>query len=268
MYTVLLIEDCANTGSLLRDYLSKPHLDRLTDRTFAGGVWHDATGTPYESSHDELSAGQLLHLRHGLDTYVEENADLPEIVWFPRNEIDALTEACRIEHPDERARSLETLITVHGGLDQMIMIADLALTRDEARRMEDAGARDEVHGTSRRRRFRDPRATLRSLTGFRLMQTFSRHMPVIVTTYSTSPIVLQHCLVSGAFAIVRKPVEQRSTTHAFDMHTARGRAIHALEVSARCNADSLDVVVAHYAMTMASEVLKAVSARVISNARP
>lgn len=265
MYTVLLIEDSTSTGSFLEEYLSERHLERFTDRGFAGGTWWDKKGgTPYESSNDERSAGQLLHLRHGLDTYAEETQCVPRVKWFPQERLHTLAEAARHDHPDERARALLEQLRDYGRFDQMISVVDLALSEDEARKLEACGGRQQVHGTSRRRRFSDPRPTLRKLTGFRIIEALSPQVPIIATTFASNPLVLQHCLVSGAFAIVRKPVEQMAT-HRFDMQTARTRAIPALELSARRNSNALDVVVVHYGMLIAAEILKAVSARVLSS---
>ena len=234
----------------------------MTDRSHPGGTWRDKTGTEYEADCDEPSAGQLVHLRHGLDADADDaGAEDLETIWFPPDEIAALAEAASDDHPDARARTLQPLISAHGPLDQMIMVADLALAPGEGPAMDAAHARDQVTATSSRRRFRDARPALRDLTGFRVMQAFCRDMPVIVTTYSSSPLVHQHCLVNGAFAVVEKPAPQKATNK-FDMRTARNRAIHALELSARQNSKALDVVVAHYATLITSEVLKAISARV------
>jgi hypothetical protein len=145
------------------------------------------------------------------------------------------------------------------------MVVDLALGQGEAKLLDDAGARDTVDGRPRTRRtFRDPRPTLSETSGFRIMRAFASTMPVIVTSYSSSPLVKQFCLVNGAFAVVEKPVPQRNEETNFDMFTAAKQKVHARENSARQNGNPLDVVVTYYAMTIVSEVLKAISFRLFS----
>ena len=276
MYRILFIEDCASTGPLLLEYFTpeQGNLARLTDRHHAGGDYHQPSGVIHHESGEERAAGQLIHLNHALKAFVanerEAVDDEREAVAavrakiFPLDQLGQLSEAAAIANSEKRTWALQELMSRFGDLDQMILVVDLALAPGEAERLDAAGARDVVTATSRLRKYRDARSVLRETSGFRVMQALNALAPVIVTTYSSSPLLKQHCLVSGAFAVVEKPVMQRHKKD-FDMFTAAQRTVPARENSARANGRALDVVVTHYATTIASEVLKAMSARIAGN---
>jgi hypothetical protein len=270
VYPVLIIEDCRNTGSLLLEYLSEAHVTRLVrDRRATDGVRmrhtarDDESGTPYKSANNEPGEGQLAHLRHVL---LDVDGDMipPEAKLYPteRAALDLLYNATRANERLERSRALKDVLRTYGDLTRMVLVADLALLPNEGKRMERAQApKNGPHGSGP---LRDPRKTLRTLTGFRIVEALRDEMPVIATTYSRSPLVAQHCLVSGAFAVVGKPVPQRDKnpldkSQPMDMATARQRSIAQLEDNAKRNRHHLDVLVANYATTIVSEVLKAIA---------
>lgn len=267
MYTIVLIEDCKNTGSVLLEYFQPgqpSELARLTDKWNFDfeAPWEHPAGQAYEPGMGERAAGQLGHLRQGLEA-LEGGADAVLPVLFPLTQIPQLVAASHIEDDEVQKAGLQSLLKEHTGadsLDSLIMVIDLALGHGEAKLLDNAGARDTVDGRPRTRRtFRDPRQTLTDTSGFRIMRAFAGTIPVIVTSYSSSPLVKQLCLVNGAFAVVEKPVPQRDEKTNFDMFTAAKQKVHARENSARQNENALDVVVTHYATTIVSEVLKAIS---------
>ena len=264
---ILIVEDCREVGSTLRDYLTD-HLTRLVSGhpEFDGGAGYpDACGEP--------GRAQLRQYRHALEKLpdeffsvagVQDEPARPTVELFPLNSLGSLLGAGAQVTVGDSYDDVPDLDGLRAQTDEYspdILLVDLALSDDEVgamvRRGGDRAPRRRL-GITRyhRTRLKDPRPALRQLTGFKLLLAYARDTkkPVIVMTYSRNPLVYQHCLVSGAFGMLQKPVDRR------DMARARGREIYALELDARRNEDALAVLVTHFLTAAAAEVVRAMIA--------
>jgi CheY-like chemotaxis protein len=262
VYAILIIEDAADLGTTQGEYLDR-HLERLTTTRAANATVSidPRTARHFQDAAGEPGQGQLSHLRQAMDTSTNQGERLsyPSVHVFPPHELSRLKKPTREPHLDDRRELLNEIFLDQPSLRAVpdILIVDLALLPGEGHAMEVAGAMEEV-GAAHRDPIADPRGALREVTGFKLLEAFGRRMPVIVTTSARNPLVAQHCLVNGAFAVIVKPVA--ASSDGFDFKTALNRQFDVLELSARRNASTLDVVVAHYLTQAACEVLKAMAA--------
>ena len=260
----------------------------------------DPDGGRYEGARFEPAAGHLSQLRHFIS---EDNSPdpfgvvVPQRARFPVDYLPDLGEAAAHDDLPRRRAALEDCIRkwiepkgVRINFRNLVMVVDLALLKHEGPQMVDAGGLPTapVPLAKRRsiRRLRrppasatphqvtDPRDVLRTITGFRIIEAFRQiddahlSVPVIATTHLGNPLIAQHCLVNGAFGVVRKPLPHVDKNpvdpdNPMDMCSACERKIAALERRAKeYSSDTpkqlVDALVVNYAMSVIAEVLKAI----------
>jgi hypothetical protein len=281
VYNVVVIEDNNETGTLLRTYIDN-ELERLvtiprTLSTMDEPPRNPKTGDRFEDACREPGQGQLVHFRHLIEHLEIMKADpdneitdiYPTARLFPLDALGDLIQVAetfnpeyghKIEEDRVECRALRAVIDAFCRPD--ILIVDLALSKSEGERMlgegRDTVDEEEPHILA------DPRGVLRTLTGFKVLRAYARSIPVIVTSYWPNPLVAQHCLVNGAFAYLRKPVPPIAD-NGHDFRSAVEIGTTAMDRAAKMNAGPLEVAVTHYLTDAASEVLKAMNARWISN---
>jgi len=282
LFNVVVIEDHHETGTLLRTYIDN-ELERLVTVPKALSVEDEPprnpkTGDRFENACCEPGQGQLVHMRHLIDhlEFMKQDPEneIPDIFptarLFPLDALSELIKAAGDFTPqyghkmeDDRTGCRELCAIVDLFCPPDILIVDLAMSESEGTRMLETGLDtvDDSHPSS----LPDPREVLRTLTGFKLMRAYARSIPVIVTSYWPNPLIAQHCLVNGAFAYVRKPVlSVNASGNQHDFRHAAEIGTTAMDRAAKMNSGPLEVVVNHYLLDAASEVLKAMNARWIS----
>ena len=273
LYTALIVEDCTHTGPLLISYINNELPRLLSVPSPLVGPRNAKTGFPFKDAENEPGQGQLVHLRSIFGVLEVELKDspigsvdlYPRAVLFPQEELPDLIRTARAYRPnfghlreDEspECRALRDLIYRVCRPD--ILIVDLAMDNDEGESMSPEGF--ETFDPHISAKLGDPRPKLRELTGFKLLRAFAHLVPVIATSHLPNPLIAQHCLVNGAFAFVHKPVPSVAP-NGVDFSHASERSLHRMDLAAKENFDTLDVVVTHYLTQAAVEVVKAVSTR-------
>lgn len=258
---VLVIEDSESAGSLLSRYLDG-HIVRVANDPATLG----AHGEPHGEA-----AGQHAHLRvPGWGQY--EHADF-DVKLLPLDQLRLLvsTAAKRetLEHELARicTRSFEGISAVPD-----VMLVDLALSDKETEDLGNAGGDDEPKPHAPNQPLRDPRSALELLAGFKIVKQFGGQVPVIATSYARNPLVAQHCLMNGAFAVIRKPLAGHNAKveedHlGYDMKTAAKMSIIELETQGLQNRGSLGIVANHYLSLAAAEILKALHPGAVRSVR-
>jgi CheY-like chemotaxis protein len=250
---ILVVEDSRFTGSLLTEYLNF-HLARLSHEPSYGA--RDERGYLRES-------GQLAHLRIPTWRPFAEPDFVAKI--FPLTGLDMLIAAS--DGDALRAEMDRACAELFDASQPDVLVVDLALSPEETETLINAGGNVEPtpDDFSKGQSLKDPREELEVLTGFRVLNAYKSRIPVVITSYARNPLVAQHCLLNGAYAVLRKPVVDRcgetsSDPFGFDMATASHLGVDGLEKSASNNDNMRDVLVVHYLTAAAGEVLKAVSA--------
>ena len=281
-YTVGIIEDCSDTGGLLCEFL-RDELPRLasSDRD-PRCPRNPKTQVPFRNACNEPGEGQLAHMRHGI-RHLEAESDhadpFPQVVVFPIRRLPDLIALASEAKPTagparEDSPAFDALRdAIARSFTPDILIVDLALQHDEVKLLRDPEVGGNDHLTDhdiaqpQPRALADPREKLRELTGFKILRAYAGRMPVIVTAYWRNPLVAQHCLVSGGYAFVRKPVPSLADNQ-FDMRRASlDVKAAALDLSAKENSRALDVLVVDYLTNVANEVLKALGSEWLARLR-
>ncbi len=257
---ILIVEDSESTGSLLTDYLVNHLASVANEEGFPpahGGVAGDWSG----------HLGQLRPFK-----WQYEHTDFePRLLALDRVK-KMVSVAARKKDLEAEIRDASASV-FNSRLSELpdILFVDLALSSAETKRLIKEGGNEEP-GPGNIQVLADPRDTLETLAGFRILQAFGRRTPVITTSYARNPLVAQHCMMNGAFGVIRKPVvghhsEADGEDHrGWDMATAGAMTLGTLEEGDLQNKDPLAVVVGQYLNAAAAEILRAVQSHALCRA--